>query len=317
MASLTENTQRVVKGLEDAYDAVISKGGVCARKAEYLATNIKAIPGVDVRGTTATAADVRKGKIFFNKNGQETEGALAEEPFIGKYTPKKDAMNWFSTGTYEGVGVGIDGVNISDASHLLEGDALVTKDMEGNITSTILEGTMPNNKGKDVTITNRSGENSFKVDSTMCIDANTKLNYADGFGNATSDDVKAGVTFTSDNGIKITGTSEGGGDTVAGYFTTSMSGTHINLPFEPKYIMVNSAMGSTLAGSDVCVVNGDYYKGYQISSTTMTNKSSATDKSARFTIDTTGFTFKATATAYAGKTAYFVASKNVAEDKGA
>lgn len=110
--------------------------------------------------------------------------------------------------------------------------------------------------------------------------------------------------------------SGGGGDTVAGYFTTSMSGTRINLPFEPKYIMVNSAMGSTLAGSDVCVINGDYYKGYQIASTAMTSKSSATDKSARFTIDATGFTFKATATAYAGKTAYFVASKDVAEDKG-
>lgn len=48
----------------------------------------------------------------------------------------------------------------------------------------------------------------FAVDKKMCIDETTRLFYVEGFGDAIKGDVRAGKTFTSDEGFKITGTLE-------------------------------------------------------------------------------------------------------------
>lgn len=48
----------------------------------------------------------------------------------------------------------------------------------------------------------------FAVDEKMCIDETTKLSYTESFGDAINGDVRAGKTFTSDNGFQITGTLE-------------------------------------------------------------------------------------------------------------
>ena len=101
----------------------------------------------------------------------------------------------------------------------------------------------------------------------------------------------------------------GSGEKVkAGTFTTSVNGARIELGFKAKTILVCSAFNATLAGTDLCLIDGDDYRGYIIpSGTSLAARSGETDKNSRFTVDDTGFSFKAYTTTYANRTAYYLA----------
>lgn len=83
MASLVENTQRIVNGLNDAYDIVQNRAGSCSRKAENLASEIDSIP--------SGGGDVESG----NFNTVSNDGSFIECGFV----PTKISVNTFYLGT--------------------------------------------------------------------------------------------------------------------------------------------------------------------------------------------------------------------------
>lgn len=89
MATLVENTTRVVNGLKGGFNAITEMGGTCTRKAENLANDIKSIPtggggGTDVSDTTAIEGDVLHGKVFHKANGSRAEGSMPNNGAVSK-----------------------------------------------------------------------------------------------------------------------------------------------------------------------------------------------------------------------------------------
>lgn len=147
----------------------------------------------------ATAADVKKGKTFTSGAGLRVTGAHEEDK---KGTDTSDATVT-AADVAEGItAYGSAGTKITGSvSTVTSGNSDVLKDQ----TPTLTNGNVRLNYQRDKDVLMRSG-------SWQIIDC-----AGENFGDATAADVKKGKTFTSANGVKITGAHEestsGGGGT--------------------------------------------------------------------------------------------------------
>lgn len=245
---------------------------------------------------TAFSRDVKKGKTYFNSMGQLAEGTLEGTELIKTYTPQAEPYGYVNIGLYENVNIGVDGVSITDASHLLTGDAIVTKNGEGTITSTILEGTMPNNGAITKTL---EPEEEYTIPegyhngSGRIIAPNISAYVKD--TTATSDDVVSGKWFYQADGQFVEGTASLGGKCVSGILVTNYNdGTPIECGFRPKFVCVSSM--NTVGN----VANTEYVIYSELDETTVNyigqfrNSQNAlaqdTTASGRIVISDTGFT---------------------------
>lgn len=85
MASLIENTQRIINALKDIKAAIIRKGVTPTGKCETFADAIDNIfVGVDVSDTTAAEEHVLYGKVFHKADGNKVNGSMPDNAAVSK-----------------------------------------------------------------------------------------------------------------------------------------------------------------------------------------------------------------------------------------
>lgn len=104
MASLVENTERIVNAIKDIKAAIIRKGVTPTGKCETFADAIDDIfVGVDVSDTTASRLTVLEGFDFYNKFGNKVSGEVpritSEAIVITGNSPKYMIPNGYHNGS--------------------------------------------------------------------------------------------------------------------------------------------------------------------------------------------------------------------------
>jgi len=220
-------------------NAITGKGITTATNATFqtMAANISKIStGADVSGVTANANDVAKGKVIVDKNGNAVTGAMPDRSHVAGGAPGVVGLN---NSNYAGVAVS----PFDAAIHWTENSDGVTRfcirppwGVYGGTSGT---------RGGD-------GYVGFPVD---------------GFGNAAQNQVFSGATFTSKNGLKISGTMANNGAVsktlgINGSYTIP-AGYHNGSGKVTQSIATKAAATYAPGTTDQTIASGQYLSGTQ------------------------------------------------------
>lgn len=275
MASLIENTQRVVNALNDIKAKIIGKGITPSGKCETFASAIDELSNVS--DTTTTAADVKSGTYFYTNDGVRTEGNLTD--LSNRYINiaagggRSESYIYFKKKSDEPDGI----INNSSTFSFLASDFGNAPD------SNVLEGnTFTSSSG-----IKRNGAMSRIARATITINPGEEYTipkgYHEGFG-------KVVANQGSTEKVKT------------GTFTSTTSGYTVNCGFAPKMVFVTNNYNATTYNELGAWINGTFSGARGAGANSGGNITTST-----ITVSGNTFTHKAYTANFANKPAYYIA----------